>query len=224
MLTRYCITDIATAPIDGCSDWLEEPTAPSNWRDPVKIAAYIAEKKADQTERAGLDLDLGRITGIGVWQSDYDKPEAWLCRTEDDERRAVQIFADAHRTLNIPLIGYNSLRFDWPFLMRRAAYLAVELTINTDRFKSHHVDLSDVLTHRGALTPRSLGFYARRLGLGLTKPLSGAEESQVPITGRWSELEASLVHDVTATRKVAEWLRIIAPVSVDAQSEMPPVF
>lgn len=222
MLTQFCITDISTAPIDDCADWLEEPTAPANWKDPAKIAAYIAEKKADQTERAGLDPDLGRITGIGVWQSDCPKPEPWICRTEADERLAIQAFADAHRTLNIPLIGFNSLKFDWPFLMRRAAYLGVKLTINVDRYRSNNLDLSEILTHHGALPARSLQFYARRLNLGLTKPLSGAEEALVPVSGRWTELEHSLIHDVTATRKVAEWLNLIAPVT--AETTEGPVF
>lgn len=213
MLTRFCITDISTAPIDGCADWLDEPQAPSNWKDPAKIAAYIAEKKADQTERAGLDPDLGRITGIGVWQSGYPSPEIWLCRSETDERNALDIFAEAHKSLALELIGFNSLKFDWPFLMRRAAYLGVKLSINVDKYRGNNLDLSDILTHHGALTARSLGFYQRRLKMGLTKPLSGAEESQVPVSGRWPELELSLRHDVEATRRLAVWMGLIAPVT-----------
>lgn len=215
MLTKFCITDIATAPIDGCAEWLEEPSAPSNWKDPAKIAAYVAEKKADQTERAGLDPDLGRITGLGLWMGGHADPVIMLCKTEDEERGVLQEFAGYHDGYGYPLIGYNALKFDWPFLMRRAAYLGVPLGINTDRYRSPHVDLCDVLSHRGVLTARSLGFYVRRLGMGLVKPLSGSDESLVPVTGRWDELAASLVHDVTATRKLAEWLAVIAPVRAE---------
>jgi hypothetical protein len=51
----------------------------------------------------------------------------------------------------------------------------------------------------------------RRLGwTDLLKPLTGAEEAQVPQTGRWDELRASLAHDVDATVRLARWLGVIA--------------
>jgi hypothetical protein len=208
---RYIITDIATAPLDGCSDWLTDAiAAPSNWKDPAKISAYIAEKRAEHVERAGLDPDLARITGIAAWKTDHERPGIWLCRDEHDERDAIERLVEGID--RVPLVGYNALKFDWPFLMRRARYLGLTLDINTDRYRSQNVDLFDVLTHRGALTGKSLGFYVRRLGWSdLSKPLSGAEEAQVPVTGKWEELAASLRHDVTATYRLACWLGVIQP-------------
>jgi hypothetical protein len=48
----------------------------------------------------------------------------------------------------------------------------------------------------------------------MPKPLSGAEEAQVPVTGRWDELAASLKRDVEAIYRLAVWCGVIEPVKV----------
>lgn len=214
---RYLVIDIATCPIDGADAFIEEPSAPSNWKDPDKIAAYVAEKKAEGTSKCGLDADLGRIAGIGLWLHDDQATDTGLtvtlCKTEDEERAALAAlgpYLDKRRASYTALVGYNALKFDWPFIARRALYLGVPLTIELDRYRTPHIDLAERLTHRGLLPMRSLGFYVKRLGWSdLTKALSGAEEALAPARGQWAELEASIVHDVTATRRLAEWMGVI---------------
>lgn len=217
-MAGYLVVDIATAPIAGAAEFLEEPAAPANYRDPEKIAAYVAEKKAEQLQRLALDPDLGRIAAIGYWLP--DRPLIKLCKTEEDEREALvdlSRFVDARTRQYSALVGYNSLKFDWPFLMRRARYLGVSLEINLDRYKTPHVDLAERLTHRGLLQMRSLSFYVKRLGwTDLHKTLSGAEEALAPELGQWVELEESVVHDVTATQRLAEWLGVIPRAEVEA--------
>jgi hypothetical protein len=52
------------------------------------------------------------------------------------------------------------------------------------------------------------------------KPLSGAEEAQVHESGRWADLELSVRHDLTATKRLAEWLGVIqAATPVDPDNE-----
>lgn len=206
--------DIATMPIDGVSVYLDEPTAPANYKDPEKIAAYIAEAKASAESKAALDPDLGRIAAIG-YQVPGEETQVILCATEAEERNALLYLAGTFLDLTSVsyrhLVGYNSLKFDWPFLLRRAAYLDVPLSFSLDRYKTPHVDLAEKLTHRGLLPMRSLGFYVRRLGwMDLMKPLSGAEEALAPSQGRWEELEASVRHDVEATARLAAWLGVVA--------------
>jgi hypothetical protein len=218
---RYLILDVATTAIDGAHDFMEAPSAPSNYKDPEKIAAYIADEKTKQGERCGLDPDLGRITAIGTWATTQDTPIVHLCRNEDHERDVLTMLATTwlqqSKREYCHLVGYNSLKFDWPFLVRRAMYLGVPLRLELDRFKSPHIDLAERLTHRGLLPMRSLGFYVKRLGwTDLSKPLSGAEEARVPQTGLWAELEASVIHDVTATKRLAEWLGVLKA-SVDEE-------
>jgi DNA polymerase elongation subunit (family B) len=121
------------------------------------------------------------------------------------------------------LVTFNGHRFDLPLLMRRARYLGVDFPqINIDRFKSPHIDLFGRMTLNGTLKGHSLGFYVRRLGWkDLVKPLSGREESQVPVTGQWDALADSLRHDVLAVKRMAQWLDVIG---ADTRSGDGPLF
>ncbi len=217
---NYLILDIATCPIEGAEGFLEEPSAPANYKDPEKIAAYIVEKKADALAKAALDPDLGCISAIGLWAMDGSGPQVIRCQDDDDERDALVLLArnlDATRVTYSTLIGFNALKFDWPFLIRRAQYLGVHLPLELDRYKSTHIDLYDRLTMKGLCGAHSLGFYIKRLGwTDLVKPLSGAEEALAPSQGKWEELEASVIHDLTATKRLAEWMGVLQPEQVAA--------
>ncbi len=213
------IIDVSTAPIDGADTYLDGAiAAPSNYKDEAKIAAYITEKRAERVAGAALDLDLARITGIGMMNS--NGVTVSLCKTEDDERQSLSglayiLASDPHRVCQI--ITYNGFSFDLPMLMRRARYLGVKFpALNLDKFRSPHVDLVPVLTGNDPSRRRSLAFYVKRLGwTDISKPLSGEEESRVHQTGAWDALDASIRHDVTATYRLAVWLGIVAPVAED---------
>ena len=43
---------------------MQVPSAPSNYKDEDKIAAYIAEKQAESLKTAALDPDYGKIIAI----------------------------------------------------------------------------------------------------------------------------------------------------------------
>jgi DNA polymerase elongation subunit (family B) len=205
---RSLIIDISTAPIDGVESYIEEPSAPSNYKDEAKIAAYVLQRKAELCAKAALEPDLGRITGIGLTNGTA-APMFYLCHDEAEETKALRELALIVGDRDT-LIGFNSMRFDWPMLVRRARYLGVELDIDISRYRSPHIDLLDKLTNHGQLTSRSLGFYVKRLGwTDLVKPLTGEEEAIVPLTGRWDELADSLRHDVEAIRRLANWLGVL---------------
>ncbi len=224
--TRIIILDIATSALPNAAEFIDVDSisAPSNWKDPAKIDAYKAEKLAERLDSAALDFDLARITGIG-WAGDM--AGIALCRDEESERLELTYLAerligptwlewDTEKSARQParsdyrLISYNGLAFDWPMLMRRARYLGVPFpVINTDRYKSPHVDLLALLSDRDPSRRRSLGFYVKRLSMGLVKPLTGAQEAQVPVTGAWAGLEASLRHDVEAIDRLAKWLGVL---------------
>lgn len=214
MSSRYSflVLDLATSSLPNVAEFiqLDDISAPDNYKDPEKIANYIAEKRADRIERAGLDIDLARLTSIGfkLWT---DPIVVAILRTEDEERRQIKGLADLLHLWNPRFVTFGGHAFDLLLIQRRAAYLGVEFPyINTDRFKSNHVDLSDVLSHRGVTARKSLLWYVKRLGwTDLVKPLSGAEEAQVPQTGRWDDLRLSVRHDVEATYRLSKWLGII---------------
>jgi len=212
-MSRHLVCDISTAPIADAAQFIEPVSAPSNYKKQEAIDAYVKEKEAEQKDRAGLDMDLCRITGIG-WQGVFrpsDEPVVRLAHSEKDEidcLREFSVLMGDHSTL----ISFNGLKFDWPILMRRALYLGIGgfPLISLDRFKSNHIDLYAKLTNSGTLSGHSLRFYAARLGwLDIEKTLTGAEEAQVFQSGKWAELEASIRHDVTATVRLAQWMKII---------------
>jgi len=209
---RTILLDIATAPLPNAADFidLESVAAPANYKDQAKIDAYKAEKVAERLAAAALDLDLARITGIGWALGKTDSGIIGTFRDPDEEVAAVRAIAGILNVGEYRLVSYNGLAFDWPMLMRRARYLGVPFpVINCDRYKSPHCDLMALLTAHDASRRKSLGFYVKRLGLPLMKPLTGAEEAQVPVTGRWDELAESLSHDVGAIKAVGTWLGVL---------------
>jgi len=210
--SRALILDLSTAPLPNAAEFVDVDSikAPKNYVDPGKIEAYKAEALAEKLASAALDFDLSRITGVGVLSVETGEMRIDLCKTEDDERAAIEAFALQFRDRT--LISYNGKTFDWPLLMRRARYLGIRPVpfISTDRYKSSNHDLLEILSDRDPSRRRSLGFYARRLGWSdLSKPLSGAEEAQVPSTGLWEALKGSLEHDVTACYRLAQWLGVV---------------
>lgn len=209
MASRWIVLDVASAPLANAADFIDKSAieAPSNYKKPEAIAGYIEEEYASRVARAGLDLDLARITAIGMAGEGYAQVN--LCRTEDDERQQLTDLALALRVDDRPtLVTYGGFHFDLPLLMRRSRYLGVNFpTLNLDRYKSPHLDLLLELSDRDPSRRRSLSFYCRRLGWSdLCKTLSGAEEAQVFTSGRWEDLQASVEHDVEATRRLASWM------------------
>lgn len=210
------VLDIATAPIADAAAYIDGAIkAPSNYKDEAKIAEYIREKEAERLEKAATDLDLARITAVGLYDlADLEASGIWTCVTEADERTVLQRLAAIIRSdYDTSLITYGGLRFDLPMIARRARYLGVSFPpLNVDKYRSPHRDLCDILSDRDPSRMRSLGFYAKRLGwTDVTKPLSGAEEARVPETGRWDDLIAAVAHDLTQTARLAIWLGVLEP-------------
>lgn len=212
-MTPWMILDIATAAIPNAADYItaDPADAPSNYG--AEAAAKWAQKEAQKKlERAGLDLDLARLTAIGVRDGHSDAGLAiTLCQTEDEERTALAALALNLSFTRPQLIAFNGFQFDLLILQRRARYLGLKFpTLNTDKYRSSNLDLLDLLTYRGAVARKSLSWYVKRLGwTDLVKPLSGEEEAQVPQSGRWDELRQSVVHDVEATYRLAQWLGVL---------------
>ena len=211
-MDAHIILDVATAALPDANDYLDTPKPDARLTDPAKIAASIAHKRQERLDAAGLDLDLCRLTAIGYH---ITEPVVLLCHDEDEERAALTQLATALRDTHGGLrtaITYNGHSFDLPVLMRRARYLGVLFpTLGIDRYKSLNTDLMLEMSDRDPSKRRALGFYVKRLKMGLTKTLSGEEEAKVHEHGNWEGLRESVLHDLEATRRLALWWGAIRP-------------
>lgn len=208
-LTRL-VFDIETAPIDGAEEYIEPVSAPSNYKDPEKIAAYVAEKQGEVVSRCSLDPDLCRVVAIGYWAED-GAPCALTIRdyigAEGNEHDAeVELLEDFWIVANgKQLVGFNCLAFDLPVLMRRSLYLGVSYpAIQIDKYRHSQVDdLQMFLSFNGAFKMHGLSFYAKRFGFEVEDGITGAEIGQAVIDGRWDDIKRHVEADVQKTALVA---------------------
>lgn len=198
------VFDIETAPLPDAAEYLEPAEAPANYKDPVKIAAAIAEKNAENLARCGLDVDLCRVVAIGFWIEGSVIQTMTIEQFHGNEALMLKSFwvlaADRH------LVGFNCLAFDLPVLMRRSLYLGVDDPyIQIDKFKHPQVtDLMKVLDYNGAIKSRGLSFYAKRFGIASDPDvLTGADIAQAVVDSRWADIEAHVKADVQKTAQIA---------------------
>ncbi len=201
------VFDVETAPLDGAAEYLEPADAPANYKDPIKIAEYIAKANADQLDKCSLDVDLCRVVAIAVQTENDPFPVADVVRGgEVDERSLIAAFWV--RAAHLHLVGYNCLGFDLPVLLRRSLYLGIPAPhIQIDRFKHPRVtDLMDELSFNGKLKFRGLAFYCKRFGIDIPDGLTGADIAAAVKAERWAEIEAHVIADVRKTAVLASKL------------------
>ena len=96
--------------------------APSNYKDPDKIKAYVEEKGAEAWRQTSLDGSYGQVFCIG-FAVDGEAPVVETVKTLDaaGEKELLERF---WRNFGIPKkppvwVGHNVLGFDLPFLWKR---------------------------------------------------------------------------------------------------------
>ena len=98
---------------------MPEFESPGNIKDPAKIAAAIAEKRADWLDKAALKAITGRIVAVTVAKDD-NEPEM---RSGDELKLIRGILDDLNQIidLNAQAYAWNGHGFDLPFICQRAA-------------------------------------------------------------------------------------------------------
>lgn len=196
---RDCLVfDIETAPNDVWADpaFVAEIkaglSAPSNYKDPEKIADYI--EKAAEKERANAALSWchGRVRAIGIGMLDSDEDP--LAIASEDERQVLEWFAEqmAQLTAGTLLGGFNIRQFDVPFVSFRAAVHSIDLPFWWPGMRDwpRIVDPVDIFGRNGRLKD-----YLRALGLP-PKLGDGADAPAMPL----EELLAYVQQDVRVER------------------------
>lgn len=204
---KTCIFDIETAPLreTDIANLAPKFEAPSNYKDADKIAAHIAEQKKAWLERAALSPLTGTVAAIGGTGLDE---EFIMLATDEGQSEAIIIarfwdYFRAHyqRTM---FVGFNIIRFDLPFLVRRSWKLKVPVPIGVrdGRYFSHDfVDLMELWQLGNREERISLDNLSKYLGVG-TKSGSGADFYKCSP----AEQRAYLSHDLKLTKLCADRL------------------
>jgi len=178
--SKYLFFDIETEANKPVLELMPEPQVPANYKDPEKIAAYIAEKKLELADKAALDPDYGRIVAISYqygWDSSVKN--SWLVRDSDTEVKALKDFWNVFKfAANGYSCGYNIIGFDLPYLLRRSMDLGVKVPMVPFMAKYRTeptLDLMGVLYGWGQA--KSLKFVCKRYGI--PNELPELEGSQV---------------------------------------------
>lgn len=213
------VFDLETIPVDGIP--FDPVTAPANYKDPGKIAVYIAEAEAAQREKAALFPWSSRIVALGWCEETDDVEHVEIANSEAHEARIIREFLERvvdNRGNVVPLVGFNHLSFDLPTLMARARLLGVRCPkfVIAPAYRSPHPDLMKILTFDGAIPARSLKWYAKRFGLDVSDAFSGKEVAQLFEDGNWDAIKAHCASDIRLTRQLAERLGVMKPRPVTA--------
>lgn len=167
--------DIETRALPEACALMPEPKAPANFKDPDKIAAAVAEKKAEQIASAALDADYGQIVSIGYAIGSADEldslPVEVILNTGqpgETEDWLIAAFWELFAQCDGRCVGYNILGFDLPYLLRRSFALGVRPLVfpNLAKFRTEPVtDLMAILYNWGNDRYKGLKTVARLYGI-----------------------------------------------------------
>jgi DNA polymerase elongation subunit (family B) len=147
--------DIETIPQDP-EPWAPSPKPPSGWKDPEKIAAWLAEHADDTRDETSLQaLWGGIVVCVGIARDDH--PVTVLRAQTLDEAGERVLLRQLAKGLDAyprdPIVTWNGAGFDLPFIYRRAMILGVSpknfgappLTAWTKRYDNDkHIDMMTV--------------------------------------------------------------------------------
>ena len=177
-MNNIVIFDIETTPNLDAVNLLPEPTAPANYKDPAKIAEYIAEKKEDQISGMALDPDFCKVKSIAV-KVDGHAIEVILVGDHTEAEVISWFWSVAKESYQI--CGYNIIGFDLPVLMRRSMELGIKppMVYQLSKYKTDNVlDLMGILYNWSGF--KGLKFLAKRYGISETaEGITGAMVDQL---------------------------------------------
>ncbi len=221
--TVYCALDIETIPhipAGVLEIMMADVHAPKNYKDPAKIADYIAKEREAIVARAALSPLTGRIVCAGVAtasQGSNWEPEIFLAREAEEESTLLtsllahldQVAGDSP----ITFITYNGKGFDMPYLAARSMIHGVVPPDTGDHrllwpcgFAKGHVDLYQMLGKQGKMGEWGLAT------LGLDKLGEGRDVTDLVANEEWQKLTDYNMQDLRILcglfdrfRSVARW-------------------
>ena len=187
-------------------------------KDPVKMAANVAEKREEWLNKLALSAVTGEVLAWGLWLPDNEEhEEPMVCMAgstgfEENAERALLLalwgaLDQPEYRINHKLCGWNICGFDLPFLQRRSWVHGVEppawVYHATGRGLAHiHTDLMLMWSGFNPTDRISLATAAKLFRLP-GKLGNGADFAATLATDR-DAAEAYLRQDIILTSMVAE--------------------
>lgn len=166
---RTLYLDIETIPCEDLSD-VPEPKAPSNYKDPEKIRAYIEEARATAHAETALDPLLGRVCAVAFAIDD----DAVQSMAATDERALIQWLAtETTERLSgsyVTWVGHNIAGFDLRWIYYRAIRYGMTDFRSRIPWRKWDKDIVDTMDLAAGPNPRGQGLTLARLGRYFGRP------------------------------------------------------
>ena len=179
-------------------------TAPSNYKDPEKIAAYIENAIQADMAKGALRWWTGQIIAIGC-ELVHPKQERKMFISLEDEEKVLRGFFDyieaISKSYSIEIIGKQNKDFDDPYVRGRAMYHNIGLP---PQFRSNRsiTDVNEIFGISSSGGQRGkLRDYAYGLGLP-TKLADGADVAGMATAKNTDAIAAYCARDVEITAEI----------------------
>lgn len=201
------ILDLETAAQSDLPYSEADHTPPSNY-GPEAVAKWHEKNKATIAKAAALNPRTGRIVAIGLYNDLEPEPALReVCHIAGGDASEADIITAALRDIraNAPLVTFNGLGFDLPYLHVRAAILGVKIPYPVGQMMkryttTHHIDLQAVLSNWGRPEKGdSLHGWCRAFGIEVTDDTKGADIAALVEAGDYDGVAAHCLSDIRLT-------------------------
>lgn len=140
---EYFDLETAALPLEILRPRMPEFTAPSQWKDPVKIAQAIEEKQNKWLDECALSPLTGQILAA-VWV-DMEGKARVIDADSTSEGAVIEFIFDRFRNAgqgaHYKVAGFNIAEFDIPWLIKRAWACGVEIPTGIFKLSRKWFDL-----------------------------------------------------------------------------------
>lgn len=204
----FLYLDIETLPADLSPAHIRALAAgsvPANYKDPVKIEAWIEENADKAHRRTALDSMQGRILMV-AWAIGDDPVRSVYLDNPNDPRPALDALHGALTGSGLVWTGHNIAGFDLPFLRHAAIRLRHPLAQRIP-FARFSPAVADTMTLWAGTDARPeyvrLGDLAAFLGVGSKgEGLDGSKVYDAWLAGEHDRIRAYGMQDVDLVRDV----------------------
>lgn len=221
---HWICVDIETCPREDATRWLGPVKPDGRLTNEDKIAADIAEKKADQLSKCALDWNCSRIAVLGYQTESMDEPSVNVCGGLEDGVLEHVWDVVRGRDITRTILSFNGIRFDVPTMVQRSRYLGVPVPhLSFRKWDNPHIrDLFMELTFDDApgarVMERTLDNFCKQFGIDIADDVDGADVPKLIAAG---EIERVMEHcrkDVLKTVALARAIGAILPTSIAVEA------